>query len=137
MYGEGSYFATTAEGALYYSKNRAKLSAVTQIICAEVLTGIPMVGYRKMKTLLPDTHSATDALIDPSMFAVFKDASARPAFLITVKDDVKLKNEDESDDESEPSNDDSVPSDDDSVPSDDDSDPSDVDSDSSDDDDDK
>ncbi len=84
-YGNGCYFATTARDALYYSQFHNPDSAVTQIICAEVVTGVYRLGNRGLKTLGPDEHSVTDNLEYPSMFIVFKDAAARPSHVITIQ----------------------------------------------------
>ncbi len=96
LYGRGRYFGITARDAHYYTElyTNPENSAVTQLLCGEVVTGISMVGYPDLKYLPPDWHSASSAVMHPSnvpsVFAVFKDAAARPAYVITVEKDVKL-----------------------------------------------
>ncbi|KAI3375702.1 hypothetical protein L3Q82_004004 [Scortum barcoo] len=91
LYGKGVYFAVNAKySADHYSP--ADASGLKRLYVAHVLTGRYTVGQPSLKAPPPrgsDPTDRFDSVVDkqqsPSMFVIFHDDQAYPAYLITFK----------------------------------------------------
>uniref|UniRef100_H2YRT1 Poly [ADP-ribose] polymerase n=1 Tax=Ciona savignyi TaxID=51511 RepID=H2YRT1_CIOSA len=85
--GDGVYFSTSAQ----YSNSFAGYATPKHMFVADVLTGNYTNGQSGLKEppIKPGTQITYDSVVDnisnPSMYAVFKDASAYPSYLITYQ----------------------------------------------------
>ena len=81
-YGKGSYFSTTSEYSLNYSKDSGERS----MILAKVLTGKYMVGTPSMDARnLTGYHSTVNNQLSPTIFVVYHDAAAYPSYVVKFK----------------------------------------------------
>ncbi|XP_078489441.1 protein mono-ADP-ribosyltransferase PARP15-like [Ciona intestinalis] len=92
MLGNGVYFSTTSSYSDRYAKQTplsGRKSLTKIMFVASVLTGEYDQGNRDLKEppIKPGTSHTYDSVVDnvasPTMFAVFKDASAYPSYLIS------------------------------------------------------
>lgn len=90
-FGDGTYFARDANYSNQDKYARPDSTGMKTMILADVITGDFCQGERNMKTpkLKPGSNhvceSAVENLSDPSIFVVFQDASAYPAYVISYK----------------------------------------------------
>ena len=86
VYGKGTYFSTTTQYSLSYCNGQGHKC----MILAKVATGNYRLGDRETerKILPSNIHSTVNNMANPTIFVVYHDAAAYPAYVIkfTIRD---------------------------------------------------